>query len=84
MCNLRMDELAYRLVANPWFDRVIIAVIVTNCVFLALYDPTKDSNDQATFIVIGDYVFSAIFIGELLVKWLALSVPTYFKDRWNW
>lgn len=46
MCNLRVDELAYQLVSNPWFDRVIITTIIINCFFLALNDPTKNSNEQ--------------------------------------
>lgn len=46
MCNLRIDELAYRLVSNPWFDRVIITTIIINCFFLTLNDPTKDSSEQ--------------------------------------
>lgn len=46
MCNLRIDEAAYILVSNPWFDRVIIATIVINCIFLALVDPTKSSDEQ--------------------------------------
>ncbi|CAN0332241.1 unnamed protein product, partial [Laminaria digitata] len=36
------------------------------------------------YLTIGDYIFSGVFIAELLVKWLALSIPTYFKDKWNW
>lgn len=84
MFELRLSEVAYRLVSNPWFDRFIIGVILSNCLFLALYDPMKENDAQATYLVIGDYIFSAIFIGELLLKWLALSIPTYFKDRWNW
>lgn len=81
---MRLDEAAYSLVSNPWFDRVIIGVILINCIFLGLYDPTKESNEQAQYIMIGDFVFSGIFIAELLAKWLALSMPTYFKDKWNW
>ncbi|CAM9483745.1 unnamed protein product, partial [Ectocarpus fasciculatus] len=84
MCNLRIDEIAYRLVSNPWFDRVIVLTIIVNCYFLALYDPTRASNEQDGYIIVGDYMFSSIFIAELLAKWLALSIPTYFKDKWNW
>lgn len=40
--------------------------------------------DQDGYIIVGDYMFSSIFIAELLAKWLALSIPTYFKDNWNW
>ncbi|CAM9843940.1 unnamed protein product [Ectocarpus sp. 6 AP-2014] len=84
MSNVRIDEIAYRLVSNPWFDRVIVLTIIVNCYFLALYDPTRASNEQDGYIIVGDYMFSSIFIAELLAKWLALSIPTYFKDKWNW
>lgn len=46
MCNTRIDEIAFQLVSNPWFDGVIIATIIVNGVFLALYDPTKGSHEQ--------------------------------------
>lgn len=39
---------------------------------------------QETYLILADHVFSGIFIAELLAKWLALSIPTYFKDKWNW
>eukprot|EP00903_Cladosiphon_okamuranus_P008160 g7859.t1 len=84
MYSFRIDEVAYRLVSSKWFDRVIIATIVVNCSFLALNDPTKLSTQQDALLIVGDYIFSAIFIAELLAKWLALSIPTYFKDNWNW
>eukprot|EP00752_Nemacystus_decipiens_P004767 g4338.t2 len=84
MSSFRIDEVAYRLVSSKWFDRVIIATIVVNCCFLALNDPTKPSTEQDELLIVGDYTFSAIFIAELLAKWLALSIPTYFKDNWNW
>ena len=31
-----------------------------------------------------DYCFTAIFIGEMLVKWLAFGYKTYFTDAWCW
>lgn len=46
MCNTRIDEIAFQLVSDPWFDRVILATITVNGVFLALYDPTKESAEQ--------------------------------------
>ncbi|CAM9163005.1 unnamed protein product [Choristocarpus tenellus] len=83
MFGTRVDEATYSLVFNPWFDRVIVATILVNCLFLALYDPTM-SEEQADYIVVGDYIFSAVFIIELILKWNALSVSTYFRDKWNW
>lgn len=84
MCDMHLDEVAYRIVENPWFDRTIIAVITVNCVILALNDPTKGAEDQSHFMDVVDILFSGIFIAELLLKWLALSISAYFKDRWNW
>lgn len=53
MCNTRIDEIAFQLVSNPWFDRVILATITVNGVFLALYDPTKGSSEQVRAKVCG-------------------------------
>jgi len=45
---------------------------------------TRPFVHQDGYLIVGDYIFSAIFIAELLIKWVALSVPVYFKDKWNW
>lgn len=59
----------------PRVDRYIFRNIASLSIILT---------QQETHLIIGDYVFSGIFIAELLAKWLALSIPTYFKDKWNW
>lgn len=56
MCNTRIDEIAFQLVSNPWFDRVILVTITVNGVFLALYDPTKGSAEQVRANACGRFV----------------------------
>jgi len=38
-CNGRRQHLAFYLFERKHFDRFILVMILTNCVFLALYDP---------------------------------------------
>ena len=36
-------KLAIQLVANPWFNRIVLAIILANCVFLAVANPLCDT-----------------------------------------
>jgi hypothetical protein len=79
-----LRTLGFRVLKHPFFDPFILTVIIINCVFLALYDPTKDVEDQARYIIVGDYVFLSIYVAEMLLKMGVLSAPAYFSDAWNW
>ena len=35
-------DVVIRIVMNNWFDRLILIVIVSNCIFLAVDDPTAE------------------------------------------
>jgi hypothetical protein len=73
-----------RMVMHPLFDHFILVTIITNCVFLAIADPTKE---EPKFMQVADYVFLAIYTFEGLMKILAMGfimMPyTYLRDPWN-
>eukprot|EP00756_Hemistasia_phaeocysticola_P019247 Hpha_TRINITY_DN15647_c4_g2::TRINITY_DN15647_c4_g2_i1::g.101185::m.101185/K04838/SCN5A; voltage-gated sodium channel type V alpha len=74
---------------NRWFDRVTLTLIMINCVFLAMEDPTdKDNKGQVNKIVnISEYVFAACFTIEMAIRiaGLGLYKPSfaYLRDAWN-
>lgn len=72
MYSFRIDEIAYRLISNPWFDRVICLTIIVNCVFLALNDPTKTSNAQVSE---NDFMLTNIFRVSAIVCSLHVLFP---------
>nr|XP_039270948.1 sodium channel protein type 4 subunit alpha B-like [Styela clava] len=71
-------RLAIRIAVNQFFDYFVMLTIVVNCVFLALDNEIVES----------EYVFTAIYTCEMLIKMLArgvfLSKFTYLRDGWNW
>jgi len=75
----------YLFVSNKWFDRVILGCIAINCVGMAVYDPL-DREDESTrnqVLLKLEYTLLAIFTTEMLLKWIAYSIPGYFSVNWN-
>ncbi|XP_076464769.1 sodium channel protein para-like [Babylonia areolata] len=70
---------------HKYFETFIIAMILVSSVALAFEDvhlPERPIlKDILTYM---DYCFTAIFIGEMLVKWLAFGYKVYFTDAWCW
>ena len=85
----RMRNSARALVHNAWFDRVVLAVIMLNCVFLALDEPGLDSESQLASTLRGaDVFFTVFFVLEMVIKMIALGVNfnqdhSYFRSAWN-
>ena len=72
------------IVMNPWFDRFILAVIVLNCIQLALDDPGEA---QTELQFTGELIFLIIFTIEMFMRILAmgfaLEANSYLRDPWN-
>ncbi len=64
---------------SRFFDPFILAVVILNCVFLALFDPTKPENEQKSYIYVGEIVFSIIYLLEMILKMTVLSLNSYFR-----
>ncbi|NP_001191637.1 sodium channel alpha-subunit SCAP1 [Aplysia californica] len=75
----------YRLTENKYFDSFIIAMILASSCALALEDAYLHEKPILKEILeYLDKVFTAIFIIEMLIKWLAFGFKTYFTDAWCW
>jgi len=77
-------------VSNPrWFDRVVIAVILINCGFLAAMDPLDldPSSTRNRVLDTADLIFQILYTIEMFIKCAAFGVffgPTaYVKQTWN-
>ena len=75
------------------FDHFILACILTNCLFLALSDPSASplyAHDEIwnAVLFVGDLAFTAIFCVEMLLKLLVYGVAfhpkAYLRSVWNW
>ena len=88
-----MTELASAFIHWKWFDRFILLVIALNSVFIALTDYSSvDSNNNLvtegsptnTLIDGSEVFFTVIFAAEMIIKWVALGIPLYLQEPWNW
>ena len=65
---------AHYLVAHPWFDPVIITLIVISSILLAIDDPRLDATDPLKMTIrYISYFFTAAFIIEMLLTIVVLG-----------
>uniref|UniRef100_S4RAP9 Sodium channel protein n=1 Tax=Petromyzon marinus TaxID=7757 RepID=S4RAP9_PETMA len=71
-------RISIKILTHTLFTILIMATILTNCVFMAINTELK----------VVEYVFTAIYMFEALVKILArgffFGAFTYLRDPWNW
>ena len=69
---------------NPWFDRLILFVIIVNCFFLALDQEVDIITNNTEHI---DFVFLIIYTIEMVLKIIAqgffMRAHSYLRDSWN-
>ena len=71
-----------------WFERLVILIILLNCVMLALHNPSdlKCESQQCKTLDKLEKVVFTFFAAEMLMKMVAIGVfgqKGYFSDRWN-
>ncbi|KAL8602648.1 hypothetical protein ACOMHN_029970 [Nucella lapillus] len=75
----------FAVTEHKYFETFIIAMILVSSIALAFEDVHLPERiilkDILTYM---DYCFTAIFIGEMLVKWVAFGYKVYFTDAWCW
>ncbi|XP_061720824.1 sodium channel protein 60E isoform X2 [Cydia pomonella] len=66
------------LSTNQYFDYIVMATILLNCVFLAMSETIEEA----------EYIFLAIYTLEMIIKCIAkgfiLNKYTYLRNPWNW
>ncbi|XP_022913809.1 sodium channel protein 60E isoform X3 [Onthophagus taurus] len=66
------------LSTNQYFDYIVMATILLNCVFLAMTETIEEA----------EYIFLAIYTAEMIIKGIAkgfiLNKYTYLRNPWNW
>nr|AIU38237.1 voltage-gated sodium channel Nav1.4a, alpha subunit [Campylomormyrus tamandua] len=74
-------RVSIKILIHPVFTMVIMATIITNCVFMTLSDPPPWSKDV-------EYVFTGIYTFEATTKVLSRGFCvgdfTFLRDAWNW
>lgn len=67
-------QMIYSLVMDHRFDKTISAIILINCLFLVLENPSVDSDsDLGRVLAISDIIFAVLFAVEAMLKIIALG-----------
>jgi len=72
----------HRICTHGYFDLGISAVIVLNVICMAM-EHYNQPEEMSVFLKYANYVFTAVFIIEGILKIYALGLKKYIKERWN-
>ena len=83
----RVRRNAWRLIRWKWFDRTVMAAIVINCAFLAMYDPTQpDDSSGNQMLNLVEMAFTVVFTIEFVIQIVArnflIGPGAYLKNPW--
>ena len=72
----------FRIQSSKFFDNLILFCIIANTLilFLKWYEQPKEVDIIAEYI---NYIFTAIFVFEAVVKLISTDVKVYFSEGWN-
>ncbi|KAM6142235.1 sodium channel protein type 5 subunit alpha-like [Phoenicopterus ruber ruber] len=75
----------YRIVKHSWFENFIIFMIILSSAALAFEDiHLQERKTVKLLLEYADKVFSYIFLMEMLLKWVAYGLHSYFTNAWCW
>nr|XP_028697145.1 voltage-dependent T-type calcium channel subunit alpha-1H isoform X4 [Macaca mulatta] len=77
-----------KIITHKMFDHVVLVFIFLNCVTIALERPDIDpGSTERAFLSVSNYIFTAIFVVEMMVKVVALGLLSgehaYLQSSWN-
>ncbi|KFP07317.1 Sodium channel protein type 10 subunit alpha, partial [Calypte anna] len=79
----RFRKTCYRIVTHSWFENFIIFMIVLSSAALAFDDIHLQKRGKVKVILdYADKVFTYIFFMEMLLKWVAYGLHSYFTNAW--
>ncbi|NWW77198.1 CAC1H protein, partial [Climacteris rufus] len=84
----RFRVMCQKVIAHKMFDHVVLVFIFLNCITIALERPDIDpQSTERIFLSVSNYIFTAIFVAEMMVKVVALGFfsgeNTYLQSSWN-
>ncbi|XP_035311174.1 voltage-dependent T-type calcium channel subunit alpha-1H isoform X1, partial [Cricetulus griseus] len=84
----RLRVSCQKVIAHKMFDHVVLVFIFLNCITIALERPDIDpGSTERAFLSVSNYIFTAIFVVEMMVKVVALGLlwgeHAYLQSSWN-
>ena len=75
--------ISYKIIMNPYFDSIIIFVIILNTLSLAL-DKYPQFPDIVLESISGlNFIFTIIFTAEAILKMVGLGLREFAKEKFN-
>ena len=75
----------YRFTSSKYFESFILILILSNCIVLAIDDPTR--SEEEPWVTIAELAFTSAFTVELVLKVVArgfaLHEGSYLRSDWN-
>ncbi|NWX01355.1 SCNAA protein, partial [Caloenas nicobarica] len=81
----KFRKTCYRIVKHSWFENFIIFMIILSSAALAFEDiHLKERKNVKMILEYADIIFTYIFFMEMLLKWVAYGLHSYFTNAWCW
>ncbi|XP_075889957.1 voltage-dependent T-type calcium channel subunit alpha-1G isoform X3 [Nelusetta ayraudi] len=77
-----------KIISHKMFDHIVLVIIFLNCITIAMERPRIDPGSaERIFLTLSNYIFTAIFVTEMLIKVVALGWffgdKAYLRSSWN-
>ncbi|XP_032865608.1 sodium channel protein type 5 subunit alpha [Tyto alba] len=81
----KFRKTCYRIVKHSWFENFIIFMIILSSAALAFEDIHLQKRKKVKMLLeYADKIFTYIFSMEMLLKWVAYGLHSYFTNAWCW
>ncbi|KAM6276747.1 sodium channel protein type 5 subunit alpha-like [Spheniscus humboldti] len=81
----KFRKTCYRIVKHSWFEDFIIFMIILSSAALAFEDiHLQERKTVKILLEYADKIFTYIFFMEMLLKWVAYGLHSYFTNAWCW
>ncbi|KAM8848295.1 LOW QUALITY PROTEIN: sodium channel protein type 4 subunit alpha B-like [Synchiropus picturatus] len=81
----RLRRTCFAIVEHNYFETFIIFMILLSSGALAFEDIYLDQKQTVkTVLEFSDQVFTFVFVVEMILKWIAFGLKTYFTNAWCW
>ncbi|NXQ92238.1 SCN4A protein, partial [Nyctibius grandis] len=81
----KFRKTCYRIVKHSWFENFIIFMIILSSAALAFEDIHLQRRKNVKMLLdYADKIFTYIFFMEMLLKWVAYGLHSYFTNAWCW
>ncbi|NXF86076.1 SCN4A protein, partial [Eubucco bourcierii] len=81
----KFRKTCYRIVKHSWFENFIIFMIILSSAALTFEDIHLHKREKVRIVLeYADRIFTYIFLLEMLLKWVAYGLHSYFTNAWCW